>query len=163
MQDQHQYRRDEERTITAGGRKERRLMIRGVLHKRPSELLIHTHLFVTVNLDITHRLQHHLVTGEIDRLHIEERRHIAEKRYMRLSKRVRQLLGEVTREIDDTVYLLVTQQLLRLRHRGAGVRQFDIRRCAPPMKKLTALRAVTQVHHSHGDIRDLLIPIDGFI
>lgn len=163
MQDQHQYRRDEERTVTAGGREERRLMIRGVLHKRPSELLIHTHLFVAVDLDITHGLQHDLVAGEIDRLHIEERRHVAIERYMRLSKRVRQLLGEVTREIDDTVYLLVTQQLLRLRHRGAGVRQFNIRRGVPSMQKLAALRRIAQIDYRNRHIVDLLIPIERLV
>ena len=82
---------------------------------------------------------------------------------MRLSERVCQLFGEVTREIDDAMHLLVTQELFRLCHRGAGIRQFDIRRCTPAMKKSPALRAVAEVHHGNRHIGDLLIPINTFV
>ena len=85
MKDQHQHRRDEERTVSAGGGEERCFVIRCVLDKRPSKLLIHTHIFVTVNLDIAHGLQHDLVATEIDAFHIKERGHVAVKRYMCLA------------------------------------------------------------------------------
>ena len=131
--------------------------------RSPRHLSAYTHLLVAVDLDIAHGLQHNVVTREVYRLHIEERRHVAVERYMRLTERVGELFGEVTREIDDTVNLLIAEQLFRLRYGGTGMREPDIRRGIPFMQELPTLRAVGQVHHGHRHVRYLLVPINGFV
>ena len=163
MQDQHQDRRNEEGTVSAGRCEEGGFGIRCVLNERPGEVLIDTHVLVAVNLDIAHGLEHNIIAGEVDRLHVEERRHIAVERYMGLSERVSELACKITREIDDTMHLLVAQQLFGFGHGGAGIGQFDVWSRIPSMQELAALSTIGEINHSNRYVGNLFIPIDGFV
>ena len=134
-----------------------------VLDERPSELFVHAHLLIAVDLDITHGLQHDLVAGEIDRFHIEERGHVAIKRYMRFAEWVRQLALKIMREIDDTMHFLVPQKLLRFRHGSTTICEPNVRRSVPAMEERAALGRIAQIDYCNRHIVDLLIPIERFV
>ena len=138
-------------------------MVGGVLHQCPCHVFADTHLLVSVYLYVAHVLEHDLVATQVDSLHVEEGGHVAVERYMCLTERVGQLVGEVAGEVDDAMHFLLTQQLLGLDHGGTCVREPDVGCSVPFMQESAALRRVAEVHDGDRNIGYLLVPIDDLV
>lgn len=152
---QHEQRRQEEAAVASCGVEGRNLLVGDGLQLYVGILAGEALHGVPFQLDGVHLIDEHGVGAQQGGLVVVERTHVGKDAYVgRLH--ARQPLREVLGEVEDGVYLVVLQQLLRFVHIAALVFDVDFRRGVEFVDEAFALRAYGLVDHRHGQVLHVL-------
>ena len=152
---QHEQRRQEEAAVAPRGVEGRDFLVGDRLQLYLGVLAGEACHCVALQLDGVHLVDEHGVGAQQGGLVVVERAHVGKDADMgRLHGG--QPLREVLGEVEDGVYLVVLQQLLRFVHIAALVFDVDFRRGVELVDEAFALRAHSLVDHRHRQVLHVL-------